>query len=667
MENKDVPLFYLIFLASLTNVITQFSYPAQKSLSRYSFTVYKDKKVDGNTNMVEMRTDYIDYHACIKACFNKGIMCKSIDAETQNNNKFTCRFFNDDSPKIQQTEGFLFISTKPPNCSRSCSLTLDLCGKCECNPSCAGRNRRQHSCNCKQVAGIAKSCQEHYNNGFTKTGIFQISPKDMAFETLCEMEKLEHQNPQVIVLNKNKKIATINNLQKEYSVYFKFKPISNEGFANVIHFTTGVDICFYGCRIPSVFIEPAGELYISSAINDNYDYVVRTSKIPLNQWSSIQISQTQSSGSYIYTVYLNGQTITSVFNLKPQIFPNVNVYATDPWWNGAVGFIKDLKIISGNDDLLKVDEHMLIQNNLITSIPLLEKEYSVSFKLKPESYFQFFRNVIHLTTGDDYGKYGSRTPAVFVYPNSLGLQIASAVNGNNNYNFLTQPLSLNEWSSIKISQTQLNETYMYTAYLNELMIYSTKNDMPQTFSNVLVYAANPWNIALDGFIKDFKITNGKNIVQLNKDTWIPIMTRFASWGPMFWDRTFEAYENGFGLINQQWIGLKKLNQLTSTFFSDMRVDYFVSEDIRLSTMYYNVIVGSSNDKYVFSYDKYDPKGLIEPDQLNAKGKKFLECSMWWTDICDKTRFPTSTNYISFGSSQQLVSIQFLLRTKKYRA
>ncbi|XP_047145232.1 uncharacterized protein LOC105847055 isoform X2 [Hydra vulgaris] len=617
---------YFIILALLTNVVAQFSYRAHKSSSRYSFTVYKNKKVDDSTNMVEMRTDYNDYHGCIKACFNKGIMCKSMDAAIVDK-KFTCRLFNDDFPKIQQAEGFMFISTKPPNCSQSCSLTLDLCGKCECNPSCAGRNRRQHSCNCRKAAGIAKSCQEHYDNGFTKTGIFQISPKDLVFDTLCEMEKFEHQNPQ--------------------------------------------DICLFGCGIPSVFIESTGELRISSVINDNYDYVVRTSKIPFNQWSSIEISQTQSSGNYIYTVYLNGQTVTSVFNKKPQMFPNVNVYATHPWRNGAVGFIKDLKIINGNDtvDLLKVDGHMLIRDNLITSIQFLEKEYSVFLKLKLlKLSYQSWTNVIHLTTGGDNGKYGFRTPAIFISPNSPDkLQIASAINGSFNYVFYTQSLPLNEWSSIKVSQTQLNEKYIYTVYLNELLIFSIENTMPQSFSNVLVYAADPWNTAQDGLIKDFKITTGNNIVQLYKYAWIPIMTRFASWEPMFWDRTFQAYEDGFGLINQQWIGLKKLNQLTSVFFTDMRVDYFVSKDIKLSTIYHNVIVGSSNDKYVLTYDSYDPKGLIEPDQLNANGKKFLECSNWWTDICDKTIFPTSTNFISFGSNRELVSIQFLLRTKKYRA
>ncbi|XP_047145928.1 uncharacterized protein LOC105846167 isoform X2 [Hydra vulgaris] len=576
MESKYVLFFDFIFLALLTNVITQFNYPVQKSSSRYSFTVYHDKKVDGSTNMVETHRDFKDYLACITACFNKGIMCKSIDVEIVDNNKFTCRFFNDDSPKIKQTEGFLFISTKPPNCSQSCSLTLDLCGKCECNPSCAGRNRRQYNCNCKQVAGIARSCQEHYDNGFTKTGIFKISPTNLAFETLCEMEKPEHQNPQVIVLNMNRRIATLKYLQKEYSVYFKFKPISYNGFSNVIHFTTGVDLC-YGCRIPSVYIEPAGELYISSEINNNFDYAVHTSKIPLNQWSSVQISQVQNNGSYIYTVYLNGQTVASVVNNNPQIFSNVDVYGTDPWWIGAVGFIKDLKIINGNDtvDLVKVEGHILIKDNLITSIPLLEKEYSVSFKLKPKTFSQNWKSVIHLTTGKDIEEYGSRTPAIFVDDNGQGiLQITSAINGNKNYCIYTKPLPLNEWSSIKISQTQLNETYMYTVYFNELMIFSIENTMPQSFSNVLVYAANPWNTEQDGFIKDFKITNGNNIVQLYKNVWIPIMTRFASWEPTFWDKTFKAYEDGFGLINQQWIGLKKLNQITSVFYTDMRVDYF---------------------------------------------------------------------------------------------
>ena len=84
------------------------------------------------------------------------------------------------------------------------------------------------------------------------------------------------------------------------------------------------------------------------------------------------------------------------------------------------------------------------------------------------------------------------------------------------------------------------------------------------------------------------------------------MTRFASWDSKFWTKGFGAYENGFGLVNQQWIGLKKLYQITNAFVTDMRVDYTFKEDLTFSTMYYNISV-SSND-YVFSYSAYDSRG-----------------------------------------------------------
>nr|XP_012565193.2 uncharacterized protein LOC105849367 [Hydra vulgaris] len=147
-----------------------------------------------------------------------------------------------------------------------------------------------------------------------------------------------------------------------------------------------------------------------------------------------------------------------------------------------------------------------------------------------------------------------------------------------------------------------------------------------------------------------------------------MMTRFSSLESTFWNKSYEYYENGFGLVNQQWIGLKKLNQITTSFFTDMSVDYSFKEDISFSTIYYNITIGSSDENYVFRYEKYNPKGTGEPDQFNANGMAFNSCSNWWTDNiqtngnCDKDKFPTSTNYISYGAAEQLVSIQFFLQT-----
>nr|XP_047145954.1 uncharacterized protein LOC105843864 isoform X1 [Hydra vulgaris] len=181
----------LLLITSLTNVMMQYSYPARKS-SKYSFTVYKDRKIDDSSNTIETHADFKE---CITSCYNKKENCKSIDVKIEDNITLICRFFKNDFPKTKEAEGFLFILAKPPNCSLSCSLATNTCGKCDCNPSCAARNRRQHLCNCTNVAGVAKNCQEHYNNGFNKTGVYQINPNGSTFEVVCEMGKVEQQNP----------------------------------------------------------------------------------------------------------------------------------------------------------------------------------------------------------------------------------------------------------------------------------------------------------------------------------------------------------------------------------------------------------------------------------------------------------------------------------------
>ncbi|XP_065651459.1 uncharacterized protein LOC136079550 [Hydra vulgaris] len=812
----------------LTYSRAQFFYPSSKLSSRYSFTVFHDKQVTYSTNFVETRRDYKD---CITVCYNSFDRCKSIDIQIVNNITLICRFFNDDSPPTQFAEGYLFVSTIPPKCSQSCSLALNPCGKCTCNPSCATKNRRQHICNCTKAAGIAKSCQEHYNNGFTQSGVFKIIPNGFSIKTMCEMNKVERKNPKInpqkciqqpssimefsfalsvsycviacaqksgidtvifntpcfcgryidrtyicpvmqtctysdyckigesptdctlTNLNNNEKlvyknevsvnfdtttcvnfctsyqntnstyngyvasgIAVTNNdclclygftgkttsgyygclyydmaptivtnfkevtermiqksnllttlsfLGKSFSISFMLKPISTRGLVcNIIHLTTGSGNGYYGARIPGVWLDESSKLFISFAVGGDGDYYFYSQSLQLNEWASLLISQTEINGVYRYTVYLNDQIIRNDTNTQPQFFKNVKVYASNPWATAFDGYIKDLKIVNGYVDFVdEVNESVIKKNNLIAFLSYLDEVYSVSFKIKPRSYSLGWKSVIHLTIGKDLDNYGDRTPAIFFHDDSSGrLCITSAVNGNSNYEFITQPLPLNQWTSIQISQIRLNGKYVFSVYFNELLVHSIENTKPQSFENLKVYAADPWYDAQDGSIKDLKVISGSNGV------WIPMMTRFASWESTIWNKSYEAYENGFGLVNQQWIGLKNLNQITNTFFTDMRIDYTFKEGITFSTRYYNVTVGSSEEKYVFRYEKYNPRGSGEPDRLNTNGMVFNSCSNWWTadgqnnDNCNKNIFPTSTNYISFGSTKELLSIQFFLRT-----
>ncbi|XP_065651449.1 uncharacterized protein LOC136079546 isoform X2 [Hydra vulgaris] len=819
-----LPVFLFCVSTFLTNSKAQFIYPERKLSSRYSFTVFQDRQITYSTSLVETHRDYKD---CITACYNIFDRCKSIDIQIVSNTTIICRFFREDSPPTQLAKGNLFVSTKPPKCSLSCSLTSKPCGKCKCYPSCSAKNRRQHICNCT-TAGITKSCQEHYNNGFTQTGVFKIISNGFPIETMCEMDKVEHKNPKIntqkcmqqpsaimsfsfalsvsycVITCAQKKydtvifntpcfcasyidvdnwcngrsctrseyckigdlstdctltslsykyliykyresvyfnvdscvnfctnyqninstyngyvasgiavtnddcqclygftgktasayygclyydnapttvtnfkevneqaiqnsnlITTLSFLDKTFSISFMLKPMSNRGMLyNIIHFTIYGNIGYYGERIPGVWLDEYSRLCISFALNGNTNYDCYTPQLSLNVWSSLIITQTELNGDYTYTIYLNDKIVINIRNTQPQFFKNVNVYASDPWHNAFDGYIKDLKIVNGYVDFVdEVSELVIKKNNLIALLSYLDEAYSVSFKIKPNSYSNGWKSVIHLTIGKDLDNYGDRTPALFFCDDSSGrLYITSAVNGNKNYMFITQPLPLNQWSSIQISQIRLNEKYVFSVYLNESMVHSIENTKPQSFENLKVYAASPWFDAQDGSIKDVKVISGSNGV------WIPMMTRFASWETTFWDKTYESYENGFGLVNQQWIGLKNLNQITSTFFTDMRIDYAFKEDITFSTMYYNVTIGSSEEKYIFQYEKYNPRGSGEPDRFNVNGMVFNNCSNWWTadgqnnGNCNKNMFPTSTNYISFGSAKELLSIQFFLRT-----
>ena len=142
---------------------------------------------------------------------------------------------------------------------------------------------------------------------------------------------------------------------------------------------------------------------------------------------------------------------------------------------------------------------------------VLEKAYTVSFKLRPLSYSQEWESVLHLSKGQNYGECGDRNPAVFFHKDGSGrLAIFSAINGEVNSEFITEkPLPLNEWSTVKISQQLTNGVYMYSIDINDENLYKIENKDPRNFKDVKVYIADPWYTAHDGDIKELLVFNGK--------------------------------------------------------------------------------------------------------------------------------------------------------------
>jgi len=145
---------------------------------------------------------------------------------------------------------------------------------------------------------------------------------------------------------KNNLLTTLPQLNKEFLVSLEFRADERKR-GNVIHFTENGNNHAVGSRIPSLWwLNPFGKLEPRFAVNGNGHYGgITAKKYSLNEWHSVEFSQTLKDGKYIYKVSVNGEDVVGpVVNDQPQVFSNVKVYASSPWYEPLPGSIRNLLI-----------------------------------------------------------------------------------------------------------------------------------------------------------------------------------------------------------------------------------------------------------------------------------------------------------------------------------
>ena len=137
------------------------------------------------------------------------------------------------------------------------------------------------------------------------------------------------------------------------------------------------------------------------------------------------------------------------------------------------------------------------------TLPKLNKEFSVSFEFKATKYISGWQSVIHFTEDGN----GQSIPAFWVKDSGYPYP-TFAVSGDDNYGTLTPiELSLNEWHTVEFSQTYANNKYIYQVKIDgSIWTVPVQNRQPKTFSNVKVYAADPWYAPLQGSLRNLIIT-----------------------------------------------------------------------------------------------------------------------------------------------------------------
>ena len=101
-------------------------------------------------------------------------------------------------------------------------------------------------------------------------------------------------------------------------------------------------------------------------------------------------------------------------------------------------------------------------------------------------------SVFRMSIGDNWTNYGDRI--AYIHPTMDNSSwITSPINGDPNGGvllFSSPPVG--EWCSVEVVHQVEEGEYVYNVSINGVVKYSTKNSEPSEFSDVLVYASDPW-------------------------------------------------------------------------------------------------------------------------------------------------------------------------------
>ena len=156
-------------------------------------------------------------------------------------------------------------------------------------------------------------------------------------------------------------------------------------------------------------------------------------------------------------------------------------------------------------------ELQIKKNQLLSTLPILKREWKVSFDFKASSYGSGFRQLLHMTIGGkgsgQGSRYGDRTPAIWTH-SSRGFLVASAVNGRYSFSKYFKKLpKAGEWISIEIGQELKSSKMVYSVIIGGTTVLSTTNTKPFEFKKVKVYTASNWYTPSIGYIRNLLIQN----------------------------------------------------------------------------------------------------------------------------------------------------------------
>ena len=134
----------------------------------------------------------------------------------------------------------------------------------------------------------------------------------------------------------------------------------------------------------------------------------------------------------------------------------------------------------------------IYKNNLVQVYPNWGDLFKIDFRITVTKLPQeTWTNVFHFSADGDHVNYGDRIPGFWIY-NPGYFVISSAINGNSNY-YQEFPIVLGKQYQMTIQQFKDNNgKYFYEIVIDGQSKFKIENTQAQSFSNVKLYAGDPW-------------------------------------------------------------------------------------------------------------------------------------------------------------------------------
>ena len=284
-----------------------------------------------------------------------------------------------------------------------------------------------------------------------------------------------------------------------------FPTATTSGWSNLFHATIGNNHGRNGDRTPGIWFHSATtKLHICSAITRNNNYCFNSEPLPMNEWSTLEISQSLQSNGFQYKIQIDGSEVHAVINYLPQEFNDVKFYASDPWSPASAAKVANVAFNSYpvEDTSRVLTNQALVANTVDQTIPVLYREWTLSFDITPIVAVSGWSNILHVTIGNNHGRYGDRTPGIWFISGTTKLHICAAVNGNSNYCFNSEPLTIGQSTPIEIKQSPSIGGYTYSIHINNEKVHEVQNNQVEEFADVLLYRSDPWSPAALAIVKN---------------------------------------------------------------------------------------------------------------------------------------------------------------------